>query len=363
MGKREKDRLMKEQQPNKASTAKSSSKRAKASLVKTGGVIGVILVLVILALCWFRNYVKPVYLMPELWTEISGDFILDEAGYEPTLLELRSKLEKTEKYLNSIVASDFSGFKQSLIQWATSQINKEEVKGYITELWAKAKSGFRVALPGQMEEMFTDISESMIVAVDQIGSLIEADLATLEEKGPRRSVLLLGEKQLAFYDFSSAEMVSYIQRQIEELNRVIDRIERAKKVGATRLARISRTVEAIDQYFTFETRTRVELDSGEGLIPAAKEMYLAINQVRLLHDTYWDEKLTGIPQERLIAALEEFYHQKVTGGAKDEVRVTIPLGPEGELVIEPHLEATATIRGPLAALKCTNHPLVSLKKR
>ena len=77
---------------------------------------------------------------------------------------------------------------------------------------------------------------------------------------------------------------------------------------------------------TFETRTRADRGSGHGLVPAAKEVYKALNNVRLRHDTYWDEKLTGIPQERILAALEELNHRKASSGTLDGVEGGHPLG-------------------------------------
>lgn len=352
MERREDDRL-KKQQPDRPATGQNKGS-SKAILARVGGGVGIILAVLVLTFSIIRNYATPVSLMPELWEEISGDVLLDEASTQTALLELKVKLQRHEEDFNYIVANDFSTIKQSLLQWATDQIDKEEVKGYIAELWAEEESGFQVSLEGQLEEIFTDVRASMLLAVDQIGTLIGPDLDTLEEKGPRRSVLLLGEKQLAFFDFSSPAMVNYIRRQIAELYRVIAEVERGKQVGTARLAKIGRAVAALEQYVTFETRTRADRGSGHGLVPAAKEVYKALNNVRLRHDTYWDEKLTGIPQERILAALEELNHRKASSGTLDGVRVAIPLGLDGELVIEPYSETTVTLRGPLAALKVTN---------
>lgn len=352
MERRENDSL-KKQQPDRPATGQNKGS-SKAILARVGGGVGIILAVLVLTFSIIRNYATPVSLMPELWEEISGDVLLDEASTQTALLELKVKLQRHEEDFNYIVANDFSTIKQSLLQWATDQIDKEEVKGYIAELWAEEESGFQVSLEGQLEEIFTDVRASMLLAVDQIGTLIGPDLDTLEEKGPRRSVLLLGEKQLAFFDFSSPAMVNYIRRQIAELYRVIDEVERGKQVGTARLAKIGRAVAALEQYVTFETRTRADRGSGHGLVPAAKEVYKALNNVRLRHDTYWDEKLTGIPQERILAALEELNHRKASSGTLDGVRVAIPLGLDGELVIEPYSETTVTLRGPLAALKVTN---------
>ena len=309
---------------------------------------GIIFLALVAAVAWV---IKTRYelSLAGVWTDIPEEEWYDEEYTEEKIRRLQAELTVKEEYLEQLMETDFPRFWPGFTRWIGEETNREELRNYLEALWEEYKEVFDVPETGVAAEQVASIEESMLASLADVGRVIPGATDRLEGKKPGRSIVSLGEKGIAFYDLTRPQLKKYIRREIQELHSILAHLAKTRRAGANTFLELENRLSALDSYGTFETRTRADMSSLEGVVDEIRRAYLTVNKVRLLYDIYWDEILLGIPREEIMTRLREFNTLKEeTGSPAAVVKIISPAGDE--LTVFTHFKSTVTIKGPLSAL-------------